>query len=243
MNEETTMFTYCNKVIIICIVVLVGIVVLAAGCGQDRRAAENNSLSLTGSGNIIAREVALTGFDRLEAGLTFDLLIRQGEAHRVRIFADDNFIDFIQVEQTGTTLTFGLKPGYAYDIAGMTMRAEVTMPVLTGLQLDSSSHAQLDGLVNQEQLEAKLTGASFLNGQLEGDGVYLKVDGSAAVVLAGSAQKLGVDACGSAQVDVGDFSAESLTLDAGCASRVKVDEASGWDGRISQNAQLLTARQ
>ena len=237
------MFTYCKKVIAFCLVVVVGIIVLAAGPSHDRRTAQNNRVSLAGSGNIVARELALTGFDRLEAGLNFDLLIRQGEVFQVLIFADDNFVDFIQVTQTGTTLNFGLKPGFAYDIAGTTMRAEVTMPVLAGLQLDSSSHAELDGFANQGQLDAELTGASFLNGRLEGDGVSLKVRGSAAVVLAGSAQTLGVDACGSSQVDLSDFHAGHLTLDAACASKVKVNEDSGWDGRLSQNAQLKTARQ
>lgn len=236
------MFTYCYKVIAICMVVAVGIVILAAGSSHDKGAAQNNRVSLTGSGNIVARELALTGFDRLEAGLTFDLLVRQGEAFQVLIFADDNFVDFIQVDQTGTTLTFGLKPGYAYDITGMTMRAEVTMPVLARLQLDSSSHAKLDGFVNQGQLGASLSGASILTGRLEGDGVFLKVAGSAAVVLAGAAQTLGVDACGSSQVDLSDFHAGRLTLEASCASKVKVNEDSGRDGRFSQNAQLLTAR-
>lgn len=237
------MFTYCKKVIAICIVVLVGVVVLAAGYGRNNDVAENNRLSLTGSGNVVARELALTGFDRLEAGLTFDLLVRQGEAFQVLIFADDNFVDFIQVAQTGTTLTFGLKPGYAYDIAGVTMRAEVTMPVLAGLQLDSSSHAELDRFANQGHLNAELTGASFLTGRLEGEGVDLTVNGSAVVALAGSAQELAVDACGSSQVDLSTFHAGRMTLEAACASRVKVNEGSGWDGRISQNAQLLTARQ
>lgn len=237
------MFTYCKKVIAICIVVLVGVVVLAAGCGRHKDALENNRLSLTGSGNVVARELALTGFDRLEADLTFDLLVRQGEAFQVLIFADDNFVDFIQVVQTGTKLAFGLKPGYAYDLAGMTMRAEVTMPVLAGLHLDSSSRAELDGFANQGPLDAELTGASFLTGRLEGEGVNLKVNGSAVVMLAGSAANLAVDACGSSQVDLSDFHARRMTLEAACASRVKVNEDSGWDGRISQNAQLLTAKQ
>ena len=59
-----------NKLILIILVVLV------ASCSQIDRVLQNNNLSITGSGNIVSREVAISAFDQVEAGLTFSLTIR-----------------------------------------------------------------------------------------------------------------------------------------------------------------------
>lgn len=51
-----------NKLILIILVVLV------ASCSQIDRVPQNNNLSITGSGNIVSREVAISAFDQVEPG-------------------------------------------------------------------------------------------------------------------------------------------------------------------------------
>lgn len=57
----------------------------------------------------------MSAFDQVEAGLTFSLTIRQGEVFSVVLFSDDNFMQYLQVEQTGRNISLGFLPGYAYD--------------------------------------------------------------------------------------------------------------------------------
>jgi hypothetical protein len=212
--------------------ILIMLAALTAGCRRDKDFSQSNHVSITGSGNIVSREIAVAEFDQIEAGLHFNLAVHQGEEFSVVLFSDDNFIDFIQVEKLGTTISFGLKPGYAYNIFGATMNAEVTMPELAALELSGSSHAELAGFTSMENFQAELTGSSSLSGKLEAETASFNVYGNAYVKMAGSSEKLWLDGCGNSVIDLGEFRAEDATLDLACASTAAVNV----DGRLDVEA-------
>lgn len=219
------------------------LVVLVAGCSQIDRAPQNNHLTITGSGNIVSREVEISRFDQVEAGITFDLTIRQGEDFSVVLFSDDNFIEYLQVEQSGGTISFDFIPGYAYDLHGVTLRAEVTMPELAGLRLSSSGHATLEDLKSTGNLDVELSGSSSLDGTLEAEKSSFVLSGSTYVKLSGSTEDLLVDACGSNLADFSDYLAGEATVQAGCASKVLVNVVDELDGDASQNSQVYYVSQ
>jgi putative cell wall-binding protein len=126
-------------------ITLVVTLLLITSCAQVTRAPQNNNLSIVGSGNVVSQTRPLSGFDTLEAGLSFDLSIRQGEKFSVVFVADDNLVDYIAAEKIGTPINFDLKDDFTYDISNVTMRVEVTMPELSRLNLNGSSHAHLEG--------------------------------------------------------------------------------------------------
>ncbi len=215
---------------------LVIMALLIAGCSQENQA--SNNITVTGSGTLVTQEIALSNFDTVEAGLHFDLRIRQGEASTVTITADDNFIDFIDVNQDGTTISFGLKPEYAYNFYGTTLRAAVIMPEVAGLYLNGSSHAELDNLKNVENFAAELTGSSSLSGKLETNMAKLNVDGSAYVKLSGSGAELWLDSCGNSLADLSDFRAKEAIVQASCASKAVVNATRSLDVEAAQNSQV-----
>ena len=138
---------------------LVIITILLIGCSQIKRDGQNDELTITGSGILVSQEVALSDFDQVEAGLYFDLSIHQGEEPHVVLISDDNFIDYIQVAQAGSGISFGFKPGQAYDISGVTLKADITTPRLSKLELSGSSYAHFDGYQSNQPFEVNLTGS------------------------------------------------------------------------------------
>jgi hypothetical protein len=207
-------------------------------CAQVRRAPRNNDLSIVGSGNVVSQTRPLSDFDTLEAGLSFGLSVRQGDEFSVVFVADDNLVDYLVADKNGTTLSFGLKDGYAYNISNVTMRVEVTMPELAELSLNGSSHATLDGFKSMERFEAELTGSASLTGELEADTTSLNVYGSAYVELAGSSNELRIDACGNSVTDLSDFRVKDAALDASCSSTVVVQVDGRLHGEVSQNSRV-----
>lgn len=215
------------------------LVIIATGCSQMRSTSEDNHVTLIGSGSLTSQEVAVSDFEQVEAGLTFDLTIHPGEDHSVTLTSDDNFIDYIQVEQTGGTISFGFKPGYAYDISGVTLRADVTMPELTGLRLSGSSHARLNGFISVEDFEAELSGSSFLEGELEAVSASLILSGSTYANMVGSAENLQLDICGNSTADLGSYQIKDATLEASCNSTSVVNAAEKLDVNASQYARVF----
>jgi len=223
--------------------VLLIMAAFSVACEREKPVSENNDIDITGSGNIVSREIAVANFDRVEAGLHFNVTLHQGEAFSVTLFSDDNFIEFIEVEKTGTTLNFDLKPGYAYNFRQVALRAEVTMPELVGLSLSGSSHVTLDGFKPQGAFEAELTGSSSLSGELEADTTRFNVNGGAYVKLAGSSRILWLDACGNSVTDLSEFEAVNATLDVSCASTAVVNVDGKMDVDASQSAHVYTVDQ
>lgn len=117
------------------IFVLPVIVALIAGCG--------GITSLTGSGNVITQEEAITGFDKLDISQGFQVEVNQGDTFKVIIRVDDNFAEYLQIGKEGTTLRIGLEQNRIYSNA--TLQAEVTMPELVGLDVSGGSRITASG--------------------------------------------------------------------------------------------------
>lgn len=223
-----------NKLLMILLIAL-----LAAGCSTAHQAGQNNNLSVTGSGNLVSRQFDLTGFDRVETGLAFGLTIRHGDRFNVTLTADDNFIDYILVEQVGATLYLGYKPGYAYDVRGVTMHLEVTMPELTGLTLGESSHTRLVEARSAEKFVAVLSGSSALEGDLQAVDARFELSGSTYVNLTGSADQLVLESCGSSIAKLAGFATRDAAIKASCNSISTVMVSGNLDVDASQFAQVF----
>jgi len=218
---------------------ILGLAILMAGCSNTKRIEKNNQLIIQGSGNIISRQLDFTGFDKVETGLVFGLTIRHGEGYNITLVADDNFIDYILVEQDGSTLRLDYKPGYAYDVRGVTMHVDVTMPDLAGLSLGQSSHTWLVDAQSTENFEAELTGSSALEGVLQATTASFHLSGSTYVNLAGSAEQLRLDSCGNSIADLERFAAKDAALEVSCNSKTAVTVTSRLDIDASQHAQVF----
>jgi hypothetical protein len=219
-------------------IILITITLLLIGCSQSNRDIQNE-ITVTGSGKLVSREISLADFDQIEAGLHFDLNIRQGATPKVILTSDDNFIDYIQVEQVEKTIRFDFIPGYAYDTHGITLRAEVFLPELSRLDLEGSSHANLDRYQSKGKIEATLSGASTLTGNLQVKFAKLNAYGSSVVQLTGSGTNLALETCGANLVDLDAFATERATIEISCNSRANVDVSDQLQIEASQYAQVI----
>ncbi len=178
-------------------------VALLAGCGLS---------SLTGSGNVVTQEEAITGFDRLDVSHGFQVDISQGETFRVVIRADDNLVEHLQVVKEGNTLRIGLKPGRSYTLIDSTLEAEVTMPELAA---------------------ADLSGGSHLRGEIDAGDVTFDLSGGSHVTLGGSAGDLTVDAGGGSHAKLGNLAAVNANVEASGGSHVTVNPSGTLNAKAS----------
>ena len=220
---------------------LVIITLLLIGCSQIKQDGQNEELTITGSGTLVSREVALAAFDQVEAGLYFDLHIHQGEEFQLVLTSDDNFIDYIQVAQEGNEISFGFKPSQAYDISGVTLKVDITLPQLTKLELSGTSHAHFDGYQSQQPFEANLTSSSSLTGEMQLESLKLNTSGSSYVKLGGEGANLALEACGANLVDLSEFNVKDAAIEVSCNSKVAVNVSDQLETKASQFAQVTFA--
>ena len=202
---------------------------LLIGCAQ---------VTITGSGNVVAQEEAITDFDKVDISQSFNVDITQGENFSVVVRVDDNLVKRLNVVKQGSTLKIGLDPNQSYTIRNATMEAEVTMPELVGLDVSGNSNARLSGFESTNSLVVDLSGNSELHGDIQAGDTRFDVSGNSSITLSGSAGDISVDASGSSVVDLADFPATDGTVNASGASTVTVNLSGRLDADASGSSDV-----
>lgn len=202
------------------------LVPLLAGCGLLQE------VLITGSGNVVTREFALSGFDKVDVSNAFTAEISQGDTFSVVIRIDDNLVQYLEVVKQGSMLKIGLKPFRRYAIRNATLEAKVTLPQLTGLDLSGASHGTITGFKSTKALDMDLSGASHLTGDMEAGDARFDISGASHVTLSGSAQDVTIDASGASHVNLADFTVADADVGVSGASNVTVNA----NGKLDVNA-------
>jgi hypothetical protein len=115
---------------------------------------------IIGSGHTQTQQIALTDFSAISAGNGFQVQITQSNTYSVKITADDNLFDYILVDKTGSTLSIRLKPNAGFTTS--TLRAEVSMPDLTTVQLSGGAGCNAQNINLTHDFTADLSGGARL---------------------------------------------------------------------------------
>jgi hypothetical protein len=187
------------------------IIALLAGCTGP----EIPVRIVTGSGNLVSRSFDLDDFSKINADVVAQVEVTRGDAYSVKVEVDDNLEPRLRVSVTGDTLYINLTDA-AYSKA--TLRAQVTMPKLTGVTLN---------------------GASTLTGELAGEDLALNVDGAGVVTLTGTAGRVTIVANGASKTYLGGLAAGDVDLDADGASRIEINASGAVTGK-AKAASVIT---
>lgn len=201
---------------------------------------------VVGSGKLATQEFTFSDFKQVDVGSAFEVEITQADSYRVSVTADDNLFEYIQVSREGETLKIGLKTvSLQWPV---TLKAVVTMPQLSGLNISGATRGTVSGFSSTENLDIEVSGASSLDladisagdvkfdvsgaSKVTGDfitgNVDFDVDGASSVQLEGSASDIVVDADGASRVKLAGFTVNNANINLGGASRGTVN----LDGRL-----------
>lgn len=205
------------------------VAILLIGCAQVR---------ITGSGNVVSQEEAITGFDTVDISHSFSVDITQGEDFSVVIRVDDNLVEYLDVTKDGSTLKIRFDPARSYNFFDATMEAEITMPELAGLDLSGNSDARVSGFESMQSLTVDLSGNSNLRGDIQAGDSSFDASGNSSIALSGSAGDVSVDASGSSDVDLADFPAADGSVSASGASTVTVNLSGRLDADASGSSDV-----
>jgi len=71
--------------------------------------AQDDKIEVTGSGNVVTRDVNVNTFSQLTVGGVFNVVLAQGNTEAVKVEAEDNLQDLITVNQSDNGLTVSMK--------------------------------------------------------------------------------------------------------------------------------------
>ncbi len=182
--------------------------------------------TLVGSGKEGKREVKVAGFDALDLRMPIQVSVKQGKTFSVVLTGDDNLLEAIKADKEGSTLQISF--ARRSWRSSKPLKAEITMPSLESVHLNSASHMTIQDFKSRKDFTAKITGASSLDGSIEAKNVKLDASGGSRVKLKAS----------------GDFDAKlsgGISLDGAIeAKNVKVDASGGIRAKLSGSAKKAT---
>jgi len=175
---------------------------------------------VVGSGKLATQEFTFSDFKQVDVGSAFEVEITQADSYRVSITADDNLFEHIQVAKEGGTLKIGLKT--ITNFGSATLKAEITMPQLQGLELSGATRGTVSGFSSTENLDIEVSGASSLDmAEMSASDVKFDVSGASKVAGDITAGDVDFDVSGASSVQL-EGSAGDMVVEAGGASRVKL---------------------
>ena len=231
---------------LVTVAVIMGLLASVAGCGG----------SLTGSSNIMTREMYYSGFTKLDVSSEFEVDISRGNSYFVSITANDNLFQHLDIRQEGKTLHIGLKQPRIY--VRTTQKAAIVMPDLYRLELSGASKGEVSGFSSENPMEFGLSGASslYINSFEAGDAEFdisgaSKVSGSikmadcnfvvsagSTVELDGSAGDVTIEASGASKVRLPDFLVDNARVSLSRVSKATINAGGRLDGTVSGASEL-----
>jgi len=197
---------------------LAGLIVSLGGCGVSF---SGTLTAITGSGRTVTQQYELTDFSKVEAGNTFEVEITQGESYRVSVVVDDNVAEHLSVSRSGDTLRLFIQDNTS--LRNVTLKAQVTMPSLAGLDLSGASRAAVSGFDSGTPLSIRLSGASSARGNLKTGDADFRASGASRLDLEGTASALKAHVSGASHIDLEKFRSGTTAVDASGASHATVN--------------------
>ncbi|MGE5602805.1 MAG: GIN domain-containing protein [Nitrososphaerales archaeon] len=221
------------------LIISLSIILLIVATGCVPILSNTQSLQLTGSGKLVTQDFTFDSADRLLAASNYQVKMNPGESITVKVTTDDNLLPYVYVHVSNGELRLELKPGRAYDMDKVTMKAEVSMPTPSSVTLQGNATSDL-GQVLASEMALRLSG----NGIVTGEGISsarmsLTSGGNGQAKLSGAVAELKVDGRGNTIVACPELQAHTadITLrENGMAALHVTDKL---DYNLSGNASLL----
>ncbi len=166
---------------------------------------------IEGSGKLVTKEMKVADFASVDVGNVFSVEIIQGDSFRTAVTADDNLFEYIKVQKEGTELRVRLD-SEGKSFRDMTLKAAITMPSLSGLNLAGASRAAIKGFKGGKAFRTRVSGASRLKGDIETADLRLEMVGASRIELQGSAKTATLTATGASDFRLADLPLGQATV-------------------------------
>jgi hypothetical protein len=177
----------------------------------------------------------LKGFEKIEVGGAFVVTIRRGDAFEVIADTDEqNDLDDIDFDVHNNTLEIGHKDKFSFGRRNETVRINITMPSLVGLDISGASTLKVIGFKDKSKdLDIQLSGASKAAIDVEVRKIEFDASGASKADLRGSAEKVNMDISGACHIDAKRMEINQARADASGASHISFGKVKDFDSNTS----------
>ncbi|MCF8348223.1 MAG: DUF2807 domain-containing protein [Bacteroidales bacterium] len=173
-----------------------------------------------GNGEVVKQERTVEPFTGVKVDGAKEVVLIQGDQHRVEVETDANLQEYVEVMVVNNTLEFKTtKPIIKYQ----TMRLIVTSPTIEKVKVSGASDIRSQGQLKGDELKLNVSGASEANLDLDYQAITSVVSGASDVVLSGKAGLFTCECSGASDVKAKSLEAGTAVINASGASNCAVN--------------------
>jgi hypothetical protein len=175
-----------------------------------------------GNGVVKTETRSVSDFDRVSVSGNIDIYVSNDSSNSVRVEADENLMDFIEVGVNGGKLQ--IRPQEGYNLKGSRdIRVYVSAPVFKEFRASGSCNIYSQNKISSPgTIDISLSGASDVKMELNAPGVNANLSGAGSIQLKGQTKDLSVDGAGSVSVECMDLMAENVDVEISGAGNAAV---------------------
>ncbi|GGD33405.1 head GIN domain-containing protein [Flavobacterium orientale] len=187
---------------------------------------------IKGNGNFTTKEITTSDYESVSVAGAFYVTLVEGNEGKISVKAEENLLEFIDIESKGSDLQIRTKKGYNLN-PSKGKKIEITVPVkdISKVSLAGSGDIVSNFTLKATTFKASVAGSGDIKLSLDADSVQANVAGSGDIQLKGKTKNLEANVSGSGDIEAFDLQSEN--------SKVSVSGS----GNISTNCtELIEAR-
>jgi hypothetical protein len=166
-----------------------------------------------GNGNIRTEDRSVSDFKNVDISGAAKVLVSQGDHPSVKIEADENLLQYMEVIQTGDKITIREREGF-HLLPNNDMKIYVTAPVFNNIEASGACDIIGQGkLSNPEPLNIHVNGAGDIRMEIDAPRLEADVSGSGSIFLKGETREVSLDLTGAGDAHCYDLKAENTKVD------------------------------
>jgi hypothetical protein len=177
---------------------------------------------ISGNGHVVTRQRNADSFNSVDVSGGIKVHVRQDPSSSVKVEADENLMEYIDVYNDGNTLVIKERQGYNLD-PSKDIVVYVAAPVFREIEVSGACDIVGDNTISgNEALSMHVSGAGDIIMQVALPKVNAEISGSGSINLKGQATDFSAHVSGAGGVKCFDLITENTKLDLSGASEVEV---------------------
>jgi hypothetical protein len=194
---------------------------------------------IKGNGNIKTVERTVNSFKDVSTSGSIHVYITQGPQAPVKIEADENLLDYIEIHQRGDAISIETRDGYNLEPTDK-IKVYITAPEFNHIGISGSGAVQSTGkIISKNDLEFSVSGSGGLKADLNAPSVEVDITGSGHADMVGETKNLEIQISGSGEARCYNLLSENTKVDvtgsgdADVYASVKLDAQVSGSGNVS----------
>ena len=209
------------------IIALFSLLIFVGGCREiaGRR--------VRGSGHVITENRSASDFNSIDVSGAIDVYVRQDSATSVKVEADDNILEFIQVHTDGSTLEIYTENNIRLRPTNK-IKVYISNAEYKEIHVSGASSVRCENeITSTDVIDVSLSGAS--EGKLELNAPKISVDltGASNASVKGKTKDFEGSASGASEIRGFELLSENANVDASGASHIEIFASVKIDGQAS----------